>query len=481
MKDNSKKVTLFMIVVAVILSLVYISTGRNITGDNASKYVTGIILNKKDGTVNIEDENNNVYEFDEDEIKEEVGTEVKVEYKEEEKKPTKPSNSSSTSSNNNSGSSKPNSKPNSNVPPKEEEKPNNTVVDYEVITKSEIPSSWLDGGIFKDYYVKAFEKLQTLTLEEKIGQMLLARYPNSNQVGAMNQYHLGGYVFYAKDFSGKSRNAVIQMINSVKTTSKVPLLTAIDEEGGTVTRLSGNPNLVSTPFKSPQDLYRAGGLAAIRDDVKNKSSVLKGLGLNLNLAPVVDVSTNPSDYIYKRTLGLGTEETSMYASTVIGASKGTGVSYTLKHFPGYGSNLDTHVGSSVDKKSLDKIRQEDLPPFKAGIAAGAEAVLVSHNIVESIDSTAEASISKKVHDLLREELEFKGVIITDDISMGAMAKVANIATKAVLAGNDILITTNYQESFNQIKTSVDNKTIKTEDIDRTVFRILAWKYYKGLL
>lgn len=430
------------------------------------KHVVGIVLKSEDGNITIADDEENLYIFDEKEISEKVGTEVKIDYKE-----NKGSSNKSEQSN---------SKNDSSFIDKTEIT-NNTVVEYEVIKESEIPTSWLDGGIFKDYYVKAFDSMKGMSLDEKIGQTLLARYPVENQVADMQKYHLGGYLFFEVDFKGKSRNSVVGMIKNVQSNSKIPLLTAVDEEGGRVSRLSSNSNLTSTPFLSPQDLYSKGGWTTIAEDVKSKSSVLKGLGLNLNLAPVVDVSTNPSDYMYSRTIGLSTSETSRYASTVIEASKGTGVSYTLKHFPGYGNNTDTHVAGSIDNKSKDRILAEDIPPFRAGIESGAEAVMVAHNIVSSIDSENEASLSRPIHNLLRGDLGFTGVIIADDISMGALKNVENAASKAIETGNDIIITTDYAKSFNQIKTSIQNGSIKEDTIDRVVFRILAWKYYKGLL
>ena len=134
-------------------------------------------------------------------------------------------------------------------------------------------------------------------------------------------------------------------------------------------------------------MYLSGSFEKIRQDTINKSLLLSELGLNLNLAPVVDVSTNSGDYMYKRTLGENTELTSTYAKTVISASKGLGVSYTLKHFPGYGNNNDTHTGQVIDNRTYADIEKNDLPPFEAGINEGAEAVLVSHNTVTNIDSS----------------------------------------------------------------------------------------------
>ncbi len=335
--------------------------------------------------------------------------------------------------------------------------------------------------IFSNYYEQAESLLNTLTIDNKISQLLLVRHPSSNDLEIQKEYQFGGYVFFGSDFKNKTKEEVIKMISDLQNVSNIPLITAIDEEGGTVSRISSNKNLVDTPFLSPQDLYQDGGFQKIYDDVIFKSSVLEALGLNLNFAPVVDVSTNVNDYMYKRSLGMDTEHTSIYAKTVIEASKKGNVSYTLKHFPGYGNNIDTHISSSIDKKSYEEIMKYDIPPFIEGIKAGAEAVMVSHNIVEAIDKENPASISLKVHELLLNELNFKGVIITDDISMGALNNIKDIEVTAIKAHNNFLITSDYQKSFNNIKEAYNNNIISEEEIDALVLKNLAWKYYKHLI
>ena len=361
----------------------------------------------------------------------------------------------------------------------------NEVLGYKTISVSndeeEIPSVWQDDGIFKDFYIFAAEKLKTMTLDEKIAQLLLVRYPDTNPVSTLEKYQFGGYVFFEKDFRDKTKSEVKEMINNLQEVVDIPILTAVDEEGGTVVRVSSNPNLVSSKFQSPRELYLSGGFDKIREDTVTKSLLLSDLGLNLNLAPVVDVSTNSSDYMYNRTLGENTELTSTYAKTVIRASKGLGVSYTLKHFPGYGNNADTHYGTATDNRSYDEIVKNDLPPFEAGIEEGAEAVLVSHNTVTNIDPDNPASLSTDVHNLLRNELGFTGIIMTDDIAMGAVSSMDNAAVKAVLAGNDLIITTDYEESINSIKKALEVQTIDESLIDKLAFRVLAWKYYNGLI
>lgn len=338
-----------------------------------------------------------------------------------------------------------------------------------------------NNSLFGKYYKKSLRKLKNMSIDQKIGQLLLVRYPEEEQKDVLKKYQFGGYLFFAKDFKNKTKDEVISMINDLQSTSKIPILTAVDEEGGVVVRVSSNPNLRSERFLSSQKLYELGGFDKIKEDTIEKSNLLRELGLNLNLAPVVDVSTNKDDYMYERSIGQNSDITAEYAKTVISASKGSGVSYTLKHFPGYGNNIDTHTASSIDNRSLDDIEKNDLPPFKAGIEAKAEAILVSHNIVDSIDNKNPASISQKVHKLLRKNLNFSGIVITDDLEMGATKDIEDKSVKAILAGNDLLIVTDYLESINEIKNAINNKIITENDLDKKVLKILEWKYYKKLL
>lgn len=349
------------------------------------------------------------------------------------------------------------------------------------IKEPQEPEEIKDPEIFDEFYDKAEEQLETLTLEEKIGQMLLVRLPDQNAVTELQNYNFGGYLLFAKDFKNKSEQTVKNQIASYQEASKIPLLIAADEEGGTVVRISSNPNLVSQKFKSPSELYRLGGFEKITEDTIEKSNVLSNLGVNLNLAPVVDVSTNSRDFMYQRALGQNAELTAEYAKTVIEASKENNVSYTLKHFPGYGNNADTHTGAAIDSRTYEDIMNNDIVPFKTGIESGAEAVLVSHNIVTSIDENNAASISESIHKLLREDLKFSGIIITDDLYMGAVSNDPDVAAKAVIAGNDMLIVTDYKKAIQNIKSAVEEERITEEQINTAVRRIIAWKYYKKLM
>ncbi len=344
----------------------------------------------------------------------------------------------------------------------------------------DVPFSLNDNGMFSQFYQMAYNKLKTMSQDEKIGQIFLVRVPSENQISDLQKYYFGGYLLFERDFKDKTKEDVIDMINEYQESANIPLLIATDEEGGDVSRLSSNKNIVQESFKSPSELYQSGGMDTIREDTIYKSEVLKSLGINVNLAPVVDVATDPDSYMYERTIKESTSVTSQYAKTVIESSKNTGVSYTLKHFPGYGNNADTHTSSTTDNRTYSTIMEDDIPPFKAGIKAGAEAVLVSHNTVPALDKDNPASLSATVHNVLRNELSFTGIIITDDLDMGAITD-GNAVIKAILAGNDLIIVTDYESAISKVKDALENGDIGESLIDKMAFRVLAWKYYKGLM
>ena len=364
---------------------------------------------------------------------------------------------------------------------KYKEKQTAKVVSVDTYTDEKgVPSAWNDGGIFSGFYEMAYNKLKTMSDDEKIGQIFLVRVPEKNKISDLEKYKFGGYLLFERDFKDKTKDEVIKMIDEFQNASKIPLLIATDEEGGKVSRISSNTNLVDTPFKSPSELYKEGGMELIKQDTINKTETLEDLGINVNLAPVVDVATNPDSYMYERTIKEDTEITSEYAKTVIDASKSSKVSYTLKHFPGYGDNADTHEGSSTDNRTYSALFETDIPPFRAGIKAGAEAVLVSHNTVPALDKDNPASLSVTTHNVLRNDLSFTGIIITDDLEMKAVNE-EGVIVKAIKAGNDLLIVTDYESAISEVKNNLENGNLNETLIDKMAFRVLAWKYYKGLM
>lgn len=326
--------------------------------------------------------------------------------------------------------------------------------------------------------------LKILTLEEKVAQMFIVRCPQTGAAEVIAKNQFGGYVLFARDFKNKTKAQAAADIKSYQKAAKVPLLIAVDEEGGTVNRISLYKAFRDTPFKSPQELFAAGGLELIKKDAKEKCSLLNSLGVNLNLAPVCDISTNPNDYIYRRTFGQDAAKTAEYIKTVVSVMRENKMGSALKHFPGYGNNADTHTGIAVDNRSLEEFRQNDFLPFKSGIEAGAGIVLVSHNIVNAIEAGRPASLSSAAHKLLRDELGFKGIIMTDELSMDAISKYTGgeeAAVLAVLAGNDMLCCTDYKTQYAAVLKAVKNGRISEARINESALRILQYKFSAGLI
>ena len=326
--------------------------------------------------------------------------------------------------------------------------------------------------------------LDSMTLEEKVGQLFFVRCPETGAAEDVAAYHLGGVLLFGRDFEGKTYGQVRAETDGLQAAADIPLLIGVDEEGGTVVRASSNRHLRAEKFPSPQALYRDGGMEAIAADAAEKSSFLLGLGINVNFAPVCDVSTDSGDFIYSRTFGQDAAATADYVETVTAAMDAAGIGAVMKHFPGYGNNVDTHTGIAVDQRPYETFETSDFLPVAAGTTSPTAAVLVSHNIVVSMDETLPASLSPEVHRVLREELGFTGVAMTDDLAMEALAQYSadgSVAVLAVLAGNDMLVTTDYESQIPTVIAAVEDGTISEETIDAAAARVLHWKARLGLL
>ncbi len=332
--------------------------------------------------------------------------------------------------------------------------------------------------LFAEGYPEAQELLENMTLEEKVAQVFLFRCPSENALAAVQTYQPGGFMLFAKDFDGKTAEQIRTELESYQQASKIPMFLAVDEEGGTVVRVSRNANLAPKPFQSPQQVFQSGGMQAIVDDTVQKTQLLQSLGLNVNLAPVADVSTNPSDFMYARTFGQGAAETADYVKNSVATYNQQRMACALKHFPGYGNNEDTHTGIAVDHRPYETFMESDFLPFAAGIEEGAPMVLVSHNIVNCMDSEHPASLSPEVHRVLREDLGFTGLILTDDLSMEAIPAYTggeNPCAAAINAGNDLLLSSDLQADYNALLAAVQDGTVTEERLDESVLRILAMK------
>lgn len=333
------------------------------------------------------------------------------------------------------------------------------------------------------------ERIAEMTLEEKVGQLFFVRCPETGAAEDVKNYHLGGLLLFGRDYKDADGNWLsaddfTAKLASYQAAAELPLFIGSDEEGGTVTRASRNPNLFSSPLKSPQELYAAAGMDGLLEETLRYNERLKALGINVNFAPVCDVSTDENDFIHARSFGKDAQATADYVSRVVPEYEAAGVACVLKHFPGYGNNVDTHTGIAVDERSYETFETSDFLPFSAGIAAGAPFVLVSHNIVNCMDDTLPASLSPKVHEILRGTLGFDGLIVTDDLAMDAVRSYAqdgSVAVLALQAGNDMIVTTDYQEQIPQVIAAVQAGEIDEREIDAHVYRVLHEKQALGLI
>ncbi|MBQ8057870.1 MAG: beta-hexosaminidase [Ruminococcus sp.] len=323
-----------------------------------------------------------------------------------------------------------------------------------------------------------------MSLEEKVAQMIMVSCHEGVNTDAAASYGVGGICLYSHSFADKNADEVKAMIDSYQNLTYLPMLVSTDEEGGTVTRISSNPLLRETPFLSPMELFSQGGMDLVKSDTQEKSQLLLSLGVNVNLAPVCDVPLDQTNYIYDRCFSLNADETASYVQSVVSVMEENEIGSCLKHFPGYGGSVDTHQSLSYDDRDYSAFENGDYKPFEAGINAGADCVLVSHNIVNCIDSEMPASLSISVHNELREKLGFNGVIMTDDLVMEGIQQFTDgnsAAVLAVKAGNDMIICEDYSGSVDAIVAAVNNGEIDESQIDESVKRILKWKFDLGLL
>lgn len=329
-----------------------------------------------------------------------------------------------------------------------------------------------------DPYADIDLKISRMTVEEKVGQLLYVNCRGNDMTEAINDYHIGGVLLFGVDFDGKTKDEVKADIKAMQATAKIPLIIGTDEEGGTVVRASDNPNLRESAYLSPSETFANGGWSAVEDDAYDKAEFLLSLGVNVNMAPVCDLTSDSGSFMYYRSFSSDANDTSRFVDTVVKASKEKKLGTVLKHFPGYGDNGDTHYSDATDSRTFSELQNNDFLPFQAGIAAGADSILVSHIKVNSIDSGNPASLSEPVHEVIRDTLKFDGVVMTDDLDMFAVDALdiyEPLSVAAFKAGNDFLCCGDVETEYNALLTAVQNGEITTDRLDESVKRILIWK------
>lgn len=343
--------------------------------------------------------------------------------------------------------------------------------EYEIINSKVTENKIINADISLDKRKELSNIVQAMTIEDKAGQLLLVL----DSKNLLTDQTMSGCVLFEDDFANKSRNEVIENIERYQSNAKYPMIIAVDEEGGSVVRVS--KYLRDNRFRLPQDVYKSGGMDSIISDATEKSEYLKEFGINVNLAPVADVATNEDDYIYRRSFGVDADATSNYVRNVVMAMSDIKMGSVLKHFPGYGSAPGSG-GTYHDSRDFNSLKNNDLLPFKAGIEAGANSILVTNNIIDSVDNQNPATLSKDIHDLLREDLKYNGVIMTDDVTdlnNNEFGNDSEIVIKAIKAGNDLIMTSRPQIYFESLITAINNGEICLNELDLSVLRVIAWK------
>lgn len=340
---------------------------------------------------------------------------------------------------------------------------------------------------------RAQEILGGMTLHEKVCQLFIV-YPEAIAGGsamteagpaveqALADWPVGGFLFDKKNML--DRQQVTDMLTGVQAMSKIPLILTCDEEGGRVNRLMST---VGTTWIGPMLDYRDDGPETAFTNAETIAADLLSCGFNTDLAPVADVWSNPDNTVIgDRAYSTGFAQAAELVAAAVEGFHAGGAACTLKHFPGHGNtSADSHYGAVYVERTLDELRENELLPFQAGVDAGADAVMIGHLIVSDIDSEPAPFSYAIVTGLLREEMGFTGVVMTDGLQMKAMTdhySSGEIARKAVRAGVDILLCPlDLEEAVTALEDAVETGEITEGRIDESVLRILELKLRQGIL
>lgn len=359
--------------------------------------------------------------------------------------------------------------------------------------------SQLEDVVLEDL---AKEYVSHMTLEEKVGQMFLVNieqlesaagktYQYKNMTDTMKKnmqrYPVGGVILFARNI--KTRSQAIEFIKNMQGLSATPMYIGVDEEGGTISRIASNPKMKTTQFPNMS-------VIGVENDEERAFEVgdtigkeIKALGFNLDFAPVADINTNPNSHeIGDRSFGSDKDLVAKMVTQVVKGLQGQNVSATLKHFPGHGdAATDTHKGYASITHNIKRLRKVEFVPFQAGIEAGADFVMVSHVVLtELVTDETPSSLSKLiVTDILRNELGYENIIITDAMNMKAITnfyKPEEAAKKAVLAGVDmILMPEDLPQAYYAVLEAVEKDEISEKRIDKSVVRIIKLKMKRGII
>ena len=354
--------------------------------------------------------------------------------------------------------------------------------------ETEIAEKYDDAKVL-DEVVEAI--ISEMTLEEKVAGLFVVTpegitgVDTALQAGdgtktALEKYPVGGLIYFKKNI--QSENQIKKMVENSVSYAKYPMFIAVDEEGGVVARLADGLKLDNVGPMA--EIGSTGDTAKAYEAMKTVGTYMTSYGFNLNFAPVADVLTNAENSsIGDRSFG--TEPTAV-AGMVVSAMNGleeTGVTACVKHFPGLGdASEDTHNGLAVIDKSLDELKQNELIPFVEAIENGANMIMVGHmSLPQVVGDNTPATMSKEViSDLLRSELGFNGVVITDAMNMGAITEyygADEAAIRAFKAGADmVLMPEDFKLAYEGVIEAVKDGTISEDRINNSLKRVFRIKY-----
>ncbi|SMQ84917.1 beta-N-acetylhexosaminidase [Bacillus sp. OV166] len=334
------------------------------------------------------------------------------------------------------------------------------------------------------------DMISGMSLDEKIGQMIIAGISgttmDTNTKNLLTKYKVGGIIFYQNNLVNPTQ--AVQFVNQMKSESdpNLPLLLGVDQEGGRVTRLPGG--LVNFPtnkeigsINNSQFSYNVGTILG---------KELKGFGFNLDFAPVLDINSNPKNpVIGDRSFGNNPEVVSKLGIQTFKGIQSQKIIPTIKHFPGHGdTSVDSHLELPIVNKSLAQLKEFELIPFEQAINSGADVVMVAHILLPKLDAAFPSSMSKNIiTGILREQLDYSGVVITDDMTMEAIIdhySIGKASVESVKAGSDIILVghdyNKIVETISSLKTAVQKGEISEQRINVSVTRILKLKKKYGI-
>lgn len=337
---------------------------------------------------------------------------------------------------------------------------------------------------------KIDDQIENMSLREKIGQMIIVAYRtlgyNDELDNILKTVKPGGFILFSENIS--TYEEVSEYISKIKSTASIPMIITIDQEGGRVQRIKNLPDASVLEIPSMYTLGKKGNKNLSQEVGGVLASELSEFGINTDCAPCLDIFSNPNNKVIgQRAFGSDFQTVIDMAIPFAKGMKENGVIPIYKHFPGHGdTDADSHVELPVVNKTKEELYQNELKPFKAAIDDGAQMIMVAHIALPKITGDyVPATLSKEiVGGILRDELKFDGVVVTDAVEMKALADnytQEEICKMAIEAGVDIiLMPQNPIEALNIIERFVNDGTISEDRINESVKRILTVKYKNNI-